>query len=94
MRHEKDLATSKPEFYRNLGIAMRGKDYTASGDRITVGEEGHKVEMQLSSLPPRVLSGLLRVERWKLEMEFTGYSQDQYDAFLTSFDQAFRRGGG
>ena len=65
-----------------------------SRGQIIVNGQNQKIEMKLSQLPHRVLSGLLKVERWKLEMEFTGYSQEEYDQFLARFDQAFRRGGG
>ncbi len=94
MRHEKDLATSRPEFFRNLAVALRGLDYTVDGDHITVNSGEGKIKMIISPLPERVLSQLLKVERWQLVMEFTGFSEKAHDEFLAGFDLAFRRGGG
>ncbi len=94
MIHEKDLATSRPEFFRNLGIALRGMEHNIDGDHITVGKGGKTIAMHLTPLPHRVLSPLLKLERWKLTIEFTGYTDAKRDEFLAVFDQAFRRGGG
>lgn len=94
MIHEKDLATSRPEFFRNLAIALRGMDHEINGDRITVGKGAKTIAMHLTALPPRVLSPLLKLERWHLTMEFHGYTDKTRDQFLAIFDQAFRRGGG
>lgn len=94
MIHEKDLATSRPEFFRNLGVALKGMDHKIDGDRITVGTGARTIEMHLSPLPPRVLSPLLKLERWNLTMQFNGHTDQARDEFLAVFDQAFRRGGG
>ncbi len=94
MIHEKDLATSRSEFFRNLKAALRGHDYKIDGDHIVVAGRDRRVDITLSPLPARVLSPLLKLERWKVTLTFTGYPRDAYDAFLASFDKAFQRGGG
>ena len=94
MIHEKDLATSRPEFFRNLAIALQGMAHEIDGDHITVGTGAETIAMHLTPLPPRVLSPLLKLERWKLTMQFNGHTDTSRDEFLAVFDQAFRRGGG
>lgn len=94
MIHEKDLATSRPEFFRNLAIALKGMDHEINGGHITVGKGTKTIAMQLTPLPPRVLSPLLKLERWNLTMQFNGHTNETRDEFLAIFDQAFRRGGG
>ena len=91
---EKDLATSRPEFFRNLAVALKGIPHSIDGDRIAVGEGKQRIDMQLSPLPHRRLSPLLKLERWKLTMHFIDYGQEERDSFLNRFDHAFRRGGG
>ena len=91
---EKDLATSRSEFFRNLGVALRGMDHKIDGDLITVGKGKKRIDLQLSPLPHRQLSPLLKLERWKLTLEFTGYSDTQREEFMNRFDLAFQRGGG
>jgi hypothetical protein len=94
MRLEKDLATSRPEFFRNLAVALRGMEHSIDGDHITVGAGAKRIDLTLSPLPHRQLSPLLKLERWKLTLEFTGYSAAEHDAFMARFDLAFQRGGG
>jgi len=94
MIHKKDLATSRPEFFRNLDVALKGQPYDIQGDQITVASGEKRIEMHIAPLPARQLGPLLSLERWQLTMEFTDYTDADREAFLASFDQAFRRGGG
>lgn len=94
MLHEKDLATSRPEFFRNLAIALKGMEHQINGDHIAVGTGEKTIAMHLTPLPPRILSPLLKLERWNLTMQFSGYTDKTRNEFLAVFDQAFRRGGG
>ncbi len=91
---EKDLATSRAEFFRNLAVALKAMPHTVNGDSITAGEGEKTIELTLSPLPPRTLSPLLKMERWKLKIEFKNYTQQDQQSFLTKFDRAFQRGGG
>ena len=92
--YEKDMATSRPEFFRNLDIALQGMDYAIDGDRVTMGADGRTVEISLSPLPARVLSALLRLERWQVRIALEGYGAADERAFMERFDQVFQRGGG
>ena len=94
MIHEKDMATSRAEFFRNLDVALRGMDYAVDGDLVTVEDGGKRIDVQLSPLPPRVLSALIKLERWKVSFEFAGFGEGEAEAFIARFDRAFQRGGG
>lgn len=88
------MATSRPEFFRSLDVALKGMDYTVNGDHIVVEDGEKRIDVRLSPLPPRVLSTLLKMERWKVSLEFAGYGGSEAEAFIARFDQAFQRGGG
>ena len=88
------MATSRREFLRNLDIALRGMAYVCDGDRVTTGKDGRTVEITLSPLPARVLSPLLKLERWKVTITLEGYDAIDEHAFMDRFDQVFQRGGG
>ncbi len=94
MIHEKDMSTTRPEFFRCLGGALANLEHEIAGDHIVVHEGSKSIEMTLAPLPPRVLSITVQMERWLLRMEFIGYSKGQSDDFLKQFDRAFHRGGG
>ena len=88
------MATTRREFLRNLDNALAGMDYTVDGDRISTEANGRMVEITLAPLPARVLSPLLKLERWKVTIEFEGYNAAGEQAFMDRFDQVFQRGGG
>ncbi len=94
MHVEKDLGTSRAEFSRNLRVALRGMEYACTGNRIVVEDHGKTIEFRLSPLPPRVLSTLIKLEHWKLTIDFSGYTEAERDFFLDKFNKAFQRGGG
>ena len=91
---EKDLATSRKEFFRNLDVALHGMEHRIDGDHIIVAEGAQRIDLTLSPLPPRQLSPLLKLERWHLTISFSGQDAGQREAFLNRFDLAFQRGGG
>ena len=92
--YEKDMATSRSEFFRNLAIALEGMDYVVEGDRVRVDGEERQVGIVLSALPARVLSPLLKLERWKVTIVLDGFPAAAEQAFMARFDQVFQRGGG
>ncbi len=94
MIHEKDMSTTRPEFFRCLDVALDGLEHEVDGNHIVVRDGSKSIDLLLSPLPPRILSVTVHMERWLLRMEFVGYSEIQRDGFLKQFDRAFHRGGG
>ena len=94
MQHVKDMALSKRDFQRSIKIAMDGLDYTIDGDTVTSGTDEHGIKIQLEPLPERVLSALVKLERWRVTIAISGYDDQAEAEFMTRFDRAFQRGGG
>ncbi|HHI82956.1 MAG TPA: hypothetical protein ENJ99_07355 [Rhizobiales bacterium] len=94
LTHEKDMTTTRREFYRNLAVALRGQDYETRNDVTTIGSGEQNIKIAISPLPPRTLSPLMALERWQVKFDFHGYTDDEKSAFLAHFDKAFQRGGG
>ena len=94
MDYVKDMALSKREFERSVKIAMDGMDYTLHGDTLTSGTDDHGIKIQLEPLPARVLSALIKLERWRVTISISGYDESAEADFMTRFDRAFQRGGG
>ncbi|MGI9413917.1 MAG: hypothetical protein ACR2PM_09615 [Hyphomicrobiales bacterium] len=94
MDYVKDMALSKREFFRSLKIAMDGADYTVDGDAVQAGTKDQGITISLEPLPERVLSALVKLERWRVTISISGYDEQAETAFMTRFDRAFQRGGG
>ncbi len=92
--HSKDMALSRAEFERSLKVLWAGKTYRTDGERYVLKEAGRQAAISLKELPARQLSGLLKLSRFQVTIELTGYDAAQEAAFLAAFDQTFQRGGG
>lgn len=94
MRIVKDMALTPEIFLRDLPRAMAGLDYAVEGHRVAAAGEGRSLTIELKPLPPRVLGGLLSLERSEVTLSFEGWSEAEQAAFLERFDRAYQRGGG
>ena len=94
MDYEKDMALSKGEFLRSIKIAMDGVDYTVDGNTVTTGTNDKGIKILLEPLPARILSALIKLERWRVNISISGYDEEAEAEFMTRFDRAFQRGGG
>ena len=94
MDYVKDMALSKRDFLRSIKIAMEGADYAVDGDTVTAGSDEKGIKILLEPLPARVLSALVKLERWRVTISISGYDDEAEAAFMTRFDRAFQRGGG
>lgn len=94
MEYVKDMALSKRDFLRSIKIAMDGLDYAVDGDTVTSGTDDRGIKIQLEPLPKRVLSALIKLERWRVTISIAGYDENAEADFMTRFDRAFQRGGG
>ena len=89
-----DMTTTRPEFFRNLKVALRDMSFTIDGDNIRAITDDTTVKLNLTSVPPLALGPTLKLERWQVTIEFNGQSKEQRQAFMKTFERAFHRGGG
>ena len=94
MIHVKDMALTWRDFLRGLDAAMGGLAYERR-DRVVSADDGPKnLRISINPLPPRILGGLMKIERSEVTLSFSGYSPAEEEAFLAQFDRAYHRGGG
>ena len=91
---EKDMSTTRPEFFRSLAIVLADHPHEINGNHIIVTGDNRQINLDLSPLPARVLSVSWHMEHWLLKMQFIGYTSTERDEFLKTFDRVFQRGGG
>jgi hypothetical protein len=90
----KDMALTFEDFRRGLPAAMAGLDYSLNDRTVSTGDARRGITITVEPLPPRVLGGLLRVERSKVTIVFQGYDESDRASFLECFDRGYQRGGG
>lgn len=90
----KDMALTLEEFRRGLPAALAGLDYQFDGSTVRAGDEKKGITITVKSLPKRVLSSLLSVDRSEVTITFSGYDEDERAQFMQRFDRAYQRGGG
>ena len=91
---EKDMTTTRREFYRNLATVLHDLDHTTTGDETTITSNGKTITIAIHRLPARALSPLMKLERWQVKIRFDSHTEQQRKTFLARFDKAFQRGGG
>ncbi len=88
-----DMTTTRSEFRRLLPAAVNDVAFTEEGGAFVHREGARGWRIGLASLP-QLQIGLIRLERQRVDFEFTGYAADEIDDFMARFERYFRRGGG
>ena len=94
MIHVRDMALTWRDFLRGLDVAMGGLAYERRERVVSVGDGPKNLRISINPLPPRILGGLMKIERSEVTLSFSGYSPAEEEAFLAQFDRAYHRGGG
>ena len=81
------------ELFRRLPAAVGFRNYRVVENTIILQEDDRSIEIRYSDEKIRRL-GAMRLPITHLEFRFSGYGEDEVDAFLSRFDLYFRRGGG
>lgn len=89
----KEMGITHAEFMRLLPIALRHNNYHVKGSIITIAETSRQLTIQLSPETERVIASI-RLPVTHVKMKFTNFTKLDFDAFLTQFDNTYRRGGG
>ena len=88
------MATTRREFFRNLGNALRGIPHTINGDHITARVNDKDVHINIAPLPDRKIGPTVSFERWQVTITFSTHTNAQRTAFMQTFNRTFHRGGG
>jgi hypothetical protein len=88
-----DMSLTREDFLRLLPAAVGGEFRSEEGNLFLHMEEGRGWRIALSPLPPFAL-GAITLARQHVEIQLTGYSCAEAEAFLDRFERHFRRGGG
>lgn len=88
-----EMTTTRADFLRLLPAAVNHVAFAEKGDAFFCCEGARGWRIGFQSLP-QLRIGLVRLDRYRVDFEFTGYSEDEIDAFMARFELYFRRGGG
>ena len=88
-----EMSISGDEFRRLLPGALAGSDFEEAGNTFAHTEGGRHWRITLQPLPALGL-GAIRLERYRVEWSFAGYSGAEIAALVDRFELQFRRGGG
>ncbi len=88
-----EMTTTRADFLRLLPAAVNHVAFSEEGDAFVHcdGVRGWRIGLQPL---PQLRIGVVRLDRHRVDFEFTGYSTAEIDAFMARFELYFRRGGG
>lgn len=89
----REMSITHDDFLRTLPGAMGDIPHTVSGSRITSEEDGKRLEINLSPEGERD-AGSLELPVTFVDMDFSGFSEQQVNEFFVRFDHYYQRGGG
>ena len=87
------MTTTRADFRRLLPAAINHVAFIEESDAFIHRESGRGWRIDVTPLSPLQI-GLIRLERQRVNFEFTGYSAGEVDEFMARFERYFRRGGG
>jgi len=87
------MTTTRADFLRLLPAAVNHVAFSDDGEAFVYREGARGWRIGLQPLP-QLRIGLLRLERHRVDFDFTGYSAPEIEAFMARFEMYFRRGGG
>ena len=90
---KREMTITHKDFFRLLPRALRDRGYTVSGGRISVEDPDGMIDITLSGEKTRSIASL-KLPVTDIEFVFKGFTQDQVDAFMKSFDLSYQKGGG
>ena len=89
----RDMGISHEDFLRLLPNALRGLAWRQRGPEILAESSAGRVRITLSIEGQRRL-GILSLPVTRVRFDFSGFSPVEQDAFMTTFDRVYQRGGG
>lgn len=87
LQHEATI--TRADFLRILPAATGGDNFRTEGDTFL----GNGWAVRLTPIPPLRI-GIVKLERYRVEIEFDGLGADAQDRFMRRFTLHYQRGGG
>ncbi len=91
-----EMTTTLADFRRLLPAAVGHAHFVEENGAFVHrdgGQGGRGWRIAVKPLP-QLQAGLMRLERQRFDFQFSGYSDDEIEAFMARFEMYFRRGGG
>mgnify|MGYP001567635781 FL=1 len=88
-----EMTITRADFRRLLPAAVNHVSYKEDDTGFAHREGGRGWRIGFAAMPQLRL-GLIRLERHRVDFEFTGYSALEIEEFMARFERYFRRGGG
>ncbi len=89
----REMTISHKDFMRHAANALGDLPYEMSERHISAGRGEKRLEIDLSAEGERDLGALELPVIW-VDMNFSGYSEQEIEDFLVSWDQYFQTAGG
>lgn len=85
---------TREEFLRCLPAAVAYAPFTITPSGAASVGTGAKWRFEMTELPERAITPLMRCPRLHVELTLDGYAPEAADAFMQRFWRYFQRGGG
>ena len=92
-RVRREMSITHVDFFRTFPDAMGNLPYDIAGTHILAHDGGKRLDINLSNEGERD-AGSLELPVTFVDMDFSGFSEQEVDAFFVKWDQHFQRGGG
>ena len=88
-----DMTTTRADFRRLLPAAVNHVPYVEEENAFVYrdGDSGWRIDMEPL---PLLQLGLVRLERYRVDFSFSGYTDAEIEDYMARFERYFRRGGG
>lgn len=89
----REMSITHTDFLRTFPEAMGDMPHDIDGTHITARDGGKRLDINLSNESERDI-GSLELPRTFIDMDFSGFSEQEINAFFVTWDHHFQRGGG
>ncbi len=89
----REMGLTHREFFRLLPAALEGRPFSASESVVGVEEGSSRITITLEPQGERRIA-LLRIPFTRVTFDFSGYIEDEINAFMKRFERHYQRGGG
>ncbi len=89
----REMSITHDDFLRTFPEAMGDMPYDVDGPKITAHDGGKRLEIKLSNESERDV-GSLELPLTFIDMDFSGFNEQEINAFFVNWDHHFQRSGG